>query len=205
MGKQFTLKIQVHNFWQVSSGHGTGALLDVVTHRDADGLPCLPGRSVKGLLRDAVFRAESWGHVPEGTANEWFGTRSGEDGEQISSSDTEPGSLDFTDAIPHPQVTEFLRRLRRDKLDSQKNIDALFNGFFHVLYATAMENGIAKPKSLRSSEVVIPLELYADLNAPDAWQEKDLKKCLPLIQAIGAGTNRGLGRATVSLEDKSDA
>ncbi|EDN71906.1 hypothetical protein BGS_0240 [Beggiatoa sp. SS] len=42
-------------------GVGGGAVLDELVHKDGYGLPCLPGRTIKGLLRDGSVSAEMWG------------------------------------------------------------------------------------------------------------------------------------------------
>lgn len=202
MTTKFQLKFAFHGFWHVSTGRGGGAVLDMLSHRDADGLPCLPGRSVKGLLRDAVYRAECWGYLGAGTTEAWFGslTNVQEAEHQISLLETKPGCLGVSDAVVDPEVGEFLRY---QKKTDPKDAETLLAGFFHPIAATAMKDGVAQDKSLRSIEVVIPLDLYAELHAPQDWPGAELEKCLPLIQAAGGGNNRGLGRVSVTLEQKS--
>lgn len=197
MTTKYTLTFQFHSFWHVSTGRGGGAVLDMLTHRDVDGLPCLPGSSVKGLLRDAVFRAETWGYLDEDTTSEWFGTLGNE--QNTENRFTTPGCLLVSDAAIARKVGDYLRYHQQA---NAKDAKALLAGFFHAIAATAMEKGIAKNKSLRSIEVVIPLELQAELEAPEEWDYSELEKCLPLIRAAGGGNNRGLGRVTVSLTTK---
>ncbi len=204
MTTKFTLKFELHGFWHVSTGRGEGAILDMLTHRDTDGLPCLPGRSVKGLLRDAVCRAEAWGYLDSGTTEDWFGTLSNlqESEQQVSYLDTEAGCLLVSDAVLEPEMRNYLRY---EKQNDSKYAQTLLDGFFHPLAATKMRDGVAQDKSLRSMEVVIPLDLYAELCAPADWNCELLQKCLPLIRAAGGGNNRGLGRVTVSLEEINHA
>ena len=47
---------------------------------------------------------------------------------------------------------------------------------------------------------MIPVTLFAQLEAPKTWISSELEKCLPLIRAVGNGRNRGLGRATITLQ-----
>ena len=52
----YRLKIDIQSYWHPSTGRGQGSDVDALAHRDKDGIPCLPGRTIKGLLRDAVNR-----------------------------------------------------------------------------------------------------------------------------------------------------
>lgn len=191
---KFTLCLEMHSFWRAGTGRGSGALLDRVVHRDVDGLPCLPGRTLKGVLRHAVHQAEQWGYVAPGKTETWFGTLTNiqQEDNPVSYLETQSGCLSISDAVLPKKLTDYLRY--------QEDFNQLCAGFFHSIYATAMEKGIAQDKSLRSSEVVIPLTLYAQLEAPSDWSSAELEKCLPLIRAIGNETSRGLGRVTVTLK-----
>ena len=79
---------------------------------------------------------------------------------------------------------------------------------FRHIHATAIseETGSALPGSLRGVEVVVPLRLEAQIDAmldqrlPPNWFEA-LRAALPLVRAVGAHRNRGLGRASLSLEE----
>ncbi|MGH8497709.1 MAG: hypothetical protein ACRERV_02715 [Methylococcales bacterium] len=78
--------------------------------------------------------------------------------------------------------------------------------FFHTISATAIEHehSSAKHKSLRTLEVTIPLKLTANTEVindiePD-WQAQ-LRRCLPLLQAVGSPRTRGLGRVQVTLQE----
>ncbi|MGH8497710.1 MAG: hypothetical protein ACRERV_02720 [Methylococcales bacterium] len=87
-----------------------------VIHADANGLPCLPGRTVKGLLRDAVLRAETWKYVKAGTTVRWFGSRAFDSdaysGELTSRLSTKPGALCVSDAVVDQAVSDYLLYLK---------------------------------------------------------------------------------------------
>lgn len=208
----YQLKFDIHSFWRAGTGRGGGALLDELVHKDAYGLPCLPGRTVKGLLRDAVYRAEMWGLLPDGVKEPnftqcWFGTDALAQGEIRL--ETQPGALGVSDAVLDKQLLDYLQWQQREK---PTDFQRLAQGFFHQIHATAIkhETGSAKDKSLRGMEVTIPLTLTAQLyklqpnKLIDNWFE-ELKKCLPLIRAVGNSRSRGLGRVTVSLETNNDS
>ncbi len=46
--------IQFHDYWCTASGLSGGAKADILTLKDTDGLPYVPGRTIKGLLREAA-------------------------------------------------------------------------------------------------------------------------------------------------------
>lgn len=199
------IQFKIHSYWRAGTGRGSGALLDELVHKDFYGLPCLPGRTVKGLLRDVVCRAEIWNQIPAGSTCCWFGSDAREPGEQEIRLETEPGALGVSDAKLDDTLRNYLISLLTDKNRSSKGKE-LCQGFFHQIYATAIEHetGSAKDKSLRGMEVTIPLTLTATLyelhpsELKNNWQA-DLKKCLPLIRAVGTSRSRGLGRVTVEL------
>lgn len=190
------IHIDLRGYWHPGGGRGQGLVLDATCHRDADGLPVLPGRHLKGLLRDALERAEAWNWAGyQGLASALFGDRPKGDDARTP----RPGSLRVGDARLPNEIAAHLAGDEGKELRS---------GLFRPLYATAVEHatGTAKEKSLRGIEVVVPLELDAALSAipgrepPSDWPER-LRAVLPLIDAVGAHRNRGLGRAVLTLED----
>ena len=47
-------KIEFFSNWHCGSGLAAGADVDALVIKDKDGLPYVPGRTIKGLLRDAA-------------------------------------------------------------------------------------------------------------------------------------------------------
>lgn len=47
-------QIQFHSYWHCGSGLAAGAGVDALVVKDADGLPFVPGKTIKGLLREAM-------------------------------------------------------------------------------------------------------------------------------------------------------
>jgi hypothetical protein len=190
------LHIDIRGYWHPGGGRGQGMVLDATCHRDAHGLPVLPGRHLKGLLRDALERAEAWRWKDfRGLANQLFGDRT----EVLEGSVPNPGSLRVGDARLPDAIANHL---------ASENGRELVPGLFRALHATAVEHdsGVAKDKSLRGIEVLVPLKIKAAIGLipgqkppPDDWPEK-LRGVLPLIDAVGAHRSRGIGRAILSLE-----
>lgn len=199
------LKIEILSYWHTGAGKSGGATIDALVEKD-DGIPYLPGRNLKGLVRDAVYCAEEWGRVPKNLTNTLFGTRAEEQGKRRH--DTDSGALRFCNATLEPALASWLKN------PASYDAAALQKHLFTTLYATQIEHdsGAAFDKSLRSIEASIPLTLYAQLDNikpeqltayPD-WQS-DLKKCLVLMRAVGSWRNRGLGRAVVTLVENNHA
>lgn len=196
------LVIHISSYWHAGTGRGHGSALDAAVHRDGRGLPALPGRTVKGLVRDAVHRWESFGGFgpPESglpTVTERLFGPYGSDG-----SDTWPGLLRFSDAELAPDVAEYLAR-------HPELVDPLFRSHFSTAVDPA--TGTARDGSLRGVELVIPLTLLSTITTVEVARHRDLLGCwpdrvreaLPLVQGVGSARSRGLGRAECALTESA--
>jgi hypothetical protein len=204
MSRSVTLVVRIDSYWRAGTGRGAAGRLDALCIRDRDGLPCLPGRAVKGLLRDAVDRAEQWG---------WFAHRPrpalttrlfGEEGFRR----TEDGSPDMT--RPYPAAASGCLRVSNAVLPPGdrawlKKEPQLIAHLFGTMNSTAIrhDTGAALDRSLRAEEVAMPMTLEAEIaelggGAPPDWPEV-LALAIPLVRAVGSGKSRGLGRCHVSL------
>jgi CRISPR/Cas system CSM-associated protein Csm3 (group 7 of RAMP superfamily) len=188
------LQVELLDTWHVGSGRAQGRHLDAVVDRDADGLPCVPGRMLKGLLRSAASALETWGHWPAGCTERLFGSRSQrDDGHSV------PGLL----RIGSAQLPAAERAwLGSAQPEAQRLRAALFVTQFQT--AIDRDSGIAASQSLRGIELVLPLALLAEvaLGRPgepageDDWNR--VTQLLPLVRALGAHKTRGHGRARLS-------
>lgn len=202
----YQLKIEIQSYWHPGTGRGQGSDVDALAHRNQDGIPCLPGKTVKGLLRDAVTRWQAF--LPnDGTdalplVEQLFGKA--------------PVQEALNNDRPKPYMEGFgLLRVSDARLEEKECVHLRGNteltaGLFRNLHATKInaDTGTAQEKSLRGIEVVVPLTLYAEImEVPGATPVKDwvkqLEPALKLIRAVGAHRTRGLGRAVVTLEEKS--
>ena len=176
--------------WHIGAAKTRGEWLDAVVMRDTDGLPYVPGRSLRGVLRDAAECLVAWGHWPEEALRRLFGespTAAGGPGR------VEQGALRVTDAvIPAEQRAALITQVDPQSRDSLLLITRT---------RTAMDpiRGVVKDQSLRTVEEVIPMTLCAEigLEAPFdvlALHQERLASLMPLVLALGAGKTRGLGR-----------
>lgn len=214
-----TLRIDLAGYWHAGSGRGSGSHLDALCERNADGLPVLPGRQLKGLLRHAVRRAEAWGWyadlpLPAGPASNIEILLFGSDSQTEDRHGTLPGLLAVDSAELPAAERNWLAAPVQASWRSQ---------LFDELFSTAIdENGTARDHSLRGVEVALPTVLEAGVSLQafalepahrrqqDAWLAgpapwSALAMALPLVDAIGAHRSRGLGEACLTLTSSGGA
>lgn len=199
------LRFDLRGWWHVGTGQGRGAELDAVVQRSPEGLPIIPGRTVKGLVRDVLCQAEELGRIPEGAAVALCGTAlpPPPDVEELDPDvllahrfETEAGAGWFGSAELGDDWNAWAATLPPDVLA----------GLYDRLYATAInDTGQVVEHTLRCVEVAAPMVLRAPLRIASVaedfpnWREV-LGTALPLLRSLGVRRNRGLGRVRVTLE-----
>lgn len=93
-------RIRFYTYWHCGSGLSGGSSADALVVRDEEGLPYVPGRTIKGHLREA---AEILGN--QAFVSECFGE-----------SDDKPGCCHFTDAFLPYEVEKGKRHYLYDRL-----------------------------------------------------------------------------------------
>jgi CRISPR/Cas system CSM-associated protein Csm3 (group 7 of RAMP superfamily) len=197
------LRCHFLSYWHPGTGGGLGAWLDARA-RSMHGLPVVPGRTLKGVLRDAVKRAEDlgWLHAQGRSDRPWVERLFGQ--EAMSARSTVPGGLRIGSAELDMDTQAAFRAL-----DEPGQAEAL-RGMRAALYQTAIDDsGVAKEGSLRGLEVYVPMPLVAPLEwiaDTDATEASDaftaLARSLPLVEGLGAHRTRGLGRVALTLENR---
>lgn len=193
----FTLTFNIQSYWHIGSGVEGGAYADALVLKNNYQLPYLPGKGIKGLLKEAFSIAEehNWlGSNIDGLIDLLFGV------EGKSGNDTQ-GLIQFTSATLSESEIQYF----------QKEKSARSN-LFTVISSTAIDekSGVAKATSLRNLEVTIPMELTSTLSINKAHpkaaenlrqieekMEQWLILILPLITNLGAKRFRGLGQVIV--------
>jgi len=171
-------KIRFFSEWHCGSGLSAGADLDSLVIKDKKGFPYIPGKTIKGLVREAVedlvyFR----GNNKEQQIKEAFGYF--EEKERSMNK----GFCFFTNATLPEDQQEFV---------ASKDLQRFL---YRATSATAIgTDGIVVEHSLRKTETTIPCELHGEiLDLPEAIG-KEVVESLKLIKRIGLNRNRGLGR-----------
>lgn len=182
-------KIDFFSSWHCGSGLSAGADVDALVVRDRDGLPYVPGKTVKGLVREAVedflaFRKEDIRIVADlfGNAEDRNNLPQDEEGKM------KQGILFFSNAELLPEQKQII-------------LDEHLKPFlFDSVAATRIaEDGIAMPHSLRRIQVVLPCTLYGQILDVPEESKILLQQAVKLIKRMGLARNRGLGRCSFTI------
>ncbi|MBA4848971.1 RAMP superfamily CRISPR-associated protein [Emticicia sp. BO119] len=166
-------KITFLSDWHIGSGLAGGPEADAIVLKDKDSLPYIPGKTIKGLLRDALEDIqEATGHkiiVEQIFGKKDSGTRS---------------VINFSNAELSP----------KEKLEITAN--GLSDFLYRNIASTAIDaNGVAQKQALRVMEVCIPLKLTGTIANIETPEIKDkLLQTLKWVRHLGVNRNRGLGR-----------
>lgn len=181
-------KISFCDFWSTSSGLSGGALADNLCLKDNNGFPYLPGKTVKGLFREAAEMLQGFGHT--GISQQFIHDVFGE----------EAGIEDETGSIRKTMVAKsFFTSATLDNATVKEIDQDLAPLLFEAIATTALEEtGLAKKHSLRRTEYALPCTLYGEII--DANQYKSaLQDCAAFIKRLGLNRHRGFGRCKISL------
>ncbi len=178
--------IQFFSPWHCGSGLSAGADVDALVIKDKNGLPYIPGKTLKGLVREAAedYAALS-GAVTTDALNKAFGLPADAD----NTDDNISGSAFFTNAT----------------LDDREAAAIIGNHaqsfLLHHVSSTAIgDDGVADDHSLRSIETVVPCTLHAAIyDLPDDVAAI-IEQSFGMIHHIGVNRSRGLGRCDFHIE-----
>jgi CRISPR/Cas system CSM-associated protein Csm3 (group 7 of RAMP superfamily) len=185
-------QIEFFNYWHASSGLTGSTYADLLVNKTREGLPYIPGRTLKGLLREAaeilhVFQPELI-HTP--FIIDVFGEQPIKEDKEKELATKEAKAF-FTNAMLSQHLSK----------EIIKNSDQ--SHLFEVLASTSIDGqkGIAKNGTLRQLEVTVPLTLYAVIEQfPDEPGYQDMMQCcMKWVKRMGLNRTRGLGRCQFSL------
>jgi CRISPR/Cas system CSM-associated protein Csm3 (group 7 of RAMP superfamily) len=188
--KSIDYKIEFFDYWHVSSGLSSSTYADIVVNKTHEGLPFIPGKTLKGLLREAAevihglnprlvnkdFIQNVFGEVPTKEQN-----------------DQECATLEAQCFFGSAYLSSYL-----EKTLTEDDKPFLYN----VLASTKIDSkGLAAEGTLRQLEVTIPLTLYSRIEGfPEGTDYEDqLRHCFNWIKRLGLNRSRGLGRCQFSL------
>lgn len=183
MTKTINYTIRFFSQWHCGSGTSAGADVDELVVKDKYGMPYIPGKTLKGLIREATEDYVSFSSQSEALETllaETFGKELGETPGQTT------GCAHFGNAVLAETEYEAIvgnhaQRYMYDKITT-----------------TAIDDdGIAKDHSLRSMEVVLPCTLYASITGVPEELTDILSGSLGMIKRVGQKRNRGLGRCEI--------
>lgn len=186
---KITYSIEFHTDWHCGSGLAAGADVDALVVKDEKNMPFIPGKTIKGLVREAV---EEIRDLQVKNIDDNFFDAFGffeKDKEQMKK-----GSMFFTNA-----------ELKKEEYKAITSNDAV-RFMYRNIASTAIDNdGIAKEHSLRKMEVVVPCTLQGEiLNVPNDVLADEIIRSLGFIKRMGQNRNRGLGRCTITGRKEGD-
>lgn len=173
-------EIKFFDYWHLSSGLSAGAKLDSTVVKDDNALPYVPGKTIKGLARDMA--GEKFECI---AIDRCFGTT------------TDKKDRCYDEKKEQQQgICSFPNATLTNDLYEQIQTNALQENLYDIITTTKIdENGIAKDKSLREIEVVIPISLHGEIKGDfDDEDKKMIIQSLKMIKRMGLNRNRGLGR-----------
>lgn len=180
--------INFYSNWAIGSGKG-GDSKDSIILLDDDGLPFIPGKTLKGLIRDAYLEC---GYT---NAIKLFGQEKNID---IETKDLKEGEIRFNSAHLHPDFKNLPKEVR-SKLFSTKT-------------STRLDaNKQATDNSLRKNEVTIPLQLSTTILVKKDNSElvgddyNNIENALKMLKIMGEKRHRGLGRCLITTEKEENS
>lgn len=173
-----TLKYTIRflDYWHMGSGLSAGAKYDAMVIKDSNGMPYIPGKTIKGLVREMAKLFVEEEHIKK-----CFGDERNKMGECYFSNAT----------LPHD-------------IYEQTVANGLQKHLYDEIASTKIEDGIAAEKSLREIEVTIPLSLEGEIaNIPKEPKEQidHIAQALKMVKRMGLGRNRGLGRCQIDVQE----
>lgn len=190
------LEILFLSEWQVGSGMGDGHLADTMLARDTDGLPFVPGRALRGALREGAWRLGRCREDLRRAEAFFWGTRSTAD------QSNRPGCLRVSAA----RLDESLRCwLTTQPLTERENF--VRDMTCRRIQTALDEKRQVRINTLRTLECGIPgLRFTAEVEADppagldDAWVAHYLAAVCAAVKSMGGNRARGLGQCRLRLE-----
>ena len=181
-------KIELLSNWHIGSGLDAGAEADALVLKDENNLPYIPGKTIKGLLKDSLQEIVDVGQVSQSLVNELFGY------EVIDSTGKVQKTLSGKSFFMNAELTQ----VEKDEIKSHDLSEHLYK---NIASTAINKEGVAKKNSLRTLEVCLPVTLYGEIEIND-WKEeyKDtFEMAFKWTRALGVNRNRGLGRCRFEL------
>lgn len=190
-----TYQIQFFTFWHAGSGLSGGAYVDQLVKKDRNNLPVIPGKTLKGLLRDAACKINYFASdlVTDDFIQEVFGEVPTQ-----QKLNTEESTVEGTSFFSNAQLSANLQ----SSIISQPDDNKLDSYLYRVLASTKISSkGLAEDHTLRQLEVTVPLTLYAEIeHFPNKRRYREqLAYCMAGVKRMGLNRTRGLGRCTFSM------
>lgn len=189
MSDTIKYSITFYSQWHCGSGLSAGADVDALVVKDRNNMPFVPGKTLKGLIREAVENLVQF----EGKAtkmNDLINETFGKESEATKDDKGVSGSAHFSNA----ELCD-----NEYKAIVANNVSTFL---YNKVTTTAIGvDGTAQEHSLRSTEVVIPCTLHAEITGVPEAMKDTIIRSFGLIKRLGQKRTRGLGRCDVRVEE----
>lgn len=193
--KTINYTIEFFSNWHCGSGLAAGADIDALVIKDKNDLPYIPGKTIKGLIREAVVDILYLNGLIHQTSekentdkNEIRDAFIKTFGYSADSKNVEKGSCFFTNAsIPTELSSIIIESMAQNYLYRKQTSTAI------------EESGIAKDNTLRRVETVIPCILEGTIYDIEDHIYQYIVDGSKMIKRIGLNRNRGLGRCKITI------
>ena len=208
MTQRYKLIIELKSDGLFGSGEGWGGVVDSDTYFDEYGLPIIPGKRIKGCLRESAQEILEMLGVDDAKINDLFG----------SAGSDSPSPIFISNAVinNYEDTVQWLKQADSQIKDCI-SADVLQSIFTVIRNQTALETdtkedtkspGIAKEHSLRllraikkGNEFYCPIYLDSDAAKSDIYKNL-LIISVSNLRRMGTNRNRGMGRVTCHLKQE---
>jgi CRISPR/Cas system CSM-associated protein Csm3 (group 7 of RAMP superfamily) len=182
--KELSYKITFLSDWHCGSGLSGGAEADATVIKDDRNLPYIAGKTIKGLLKEALEDMAEVNQCTEDDIKAIFGI----------------------EAYDKNDKKAFFSNATLSDAEQKDLTPALSDFLYRNIASTQIEkNGTAKSNSLRVMEVCIPITLEGEITGISSEQQTALlKMALKWVRHLGVNRNRGLGRCKFEINPKSN-
>jgi CRISPR-associated protein Csx10 len=211
---QFTLHIKLKSAAAPGSGEGRAGVIDRETVHDDSGLPLLPARRLKGLLREAGL--EAWEALAVHPAHKAWRDMNLVPPEELFGQPGQPypGPFDLNDGRleGYLELRSWLWEAKNwNGGNAYFHAEAVLRSFTEQRAQTAMdtETGGPKKNALRTTRVLRPglvFQAEGTIRTPDGaeagWNKRallTLHLACGCLRRMGLSRNRGTGRLEVEL------
>lgn len=198
--KKYKLTITLISDTLIGNAEGYGAVIDKDSVFDDLGLPYIPGKRVKGILRE---QAELFAKYSDSNAikneeyiNRLFGAKG------LTDNNTEYLQVSNFTVADYSLNRNALSKLIKGDLISRSEIQEYFTCL--RMMTRIDESGIAADTSLRTFRVLKKGLVFEGEVSFDESYFNDFQKIAALARRIGASRNRGFGHIKCSMKELSN-
>ncbi len=181
------------------SGEGLSGMIDTDIRYDDTGIPFIPGKRLKGLLRESALECQDAGILSENDVKTIFGVSGNDTGCVLKIGN---GYL-----TSYANLRQFLRKVQNDDglgLHSLFNKEAILRYFTYIREQTTIDpkTGTAQENTLRTIRV-LRKNLVFEFDCFSDHPEK-LKTICQVTRHFGISRTRGFGEIMLSLIDEEE-